>query len=302
MKKIFTRESKIGIAFLIGLSMLIIGVNFLKGINLFTPSNYFYATYESLDGLVVSNGVMVKGYKVGQVTNISYDLSKEHPFIVEIRVNKDVRLPKGTILTMQDDGLMGGKIINLDMTNNTSFYQSGDTVPSQKRGGLFDELAGIIPKLNQTFDQVDSVLASVNALTSSPELRNSLKSVEGITADLKVSSANLKVLMNKDLPLILSDVNTITSDLKQVTGDLKKTDFVALFEQVDHTLANLNNFTDNLNQPDNSIGLLTNDRALYDQLNSTVQSANNLLIDLQANPRRYVHFSLFGGNKKSEGK
>ena len=302
MKKIFTREVKIGLSFIAAVVCIIFGLNFLKGINIFAPSNRYYAEFDNLDGLVVSNNVVVRGYKVGQVTEITYDFTLEHPFVVTILVDDAIRLPLGSTMLLRDDGLMGGKVIDIIYGNQTELHAVGDTVPSDVAPGLMAVVGQLVPRLEGTISHVDSVLESVNSLVASPEIKNSLKSVERITADLQVSSAQLKRVMNTQLPGIMSDINTVTGDLKKASGDLRQIEFAELFARIDHTVNNLQVFSEKLNSSEGTIGKLMNDNALYDNLNTTVGSVNELVVDLKANPKRYVHFSLFGAREKKDKK
>lgn len=301
MKKIFTREVKIALAFIITIVCIVVGINYLKGINVFEPGNRYYAKFDRLDGLVVSNNVMVRGYKVGQVSEITYDLSLEHPFTVTVLVDEAVKMPAGTQLVLRDDGLLGGKILDIVCGDDpTTFYASGDTIETRIDGGLMASVQELVPKLDGTIARVDSVLESVNNIAKSQELKNSLKSIESITADLRVSSAKLKYVMNNQVPQIVSDVNTITGDLRKVSGDLKQIEFAELFARIDHTVNNLQIFSDKLNSNEGTIGKLMNDNALYNNINTTVNSVNDLVVDLKANPKRYVHFSLFGAREKKQ--
>ena len=302
MKKIFTREVKIGLSFIAAVVCIIFGLNFLQGIYIFEPSNRSYAEFDNLDGLVVSNNVVVRGYKVGQVTEITYDFTLEHPFVVTILVDDAIRLPLGSTMLLRDDGLMGGKVIDIIYGNQTELHAVGDTVPSDVAPGLMAVVGQLVPRLEGTISHVDSVLESVNSLVASPEIKNSLKSVERITADLQVSSAQLKRVMNTQLPGIMSDINTVTGDLKKVSGDLRQIEFAELFARIDHTVNNLQVFSEKLNSSEGTIGKLMNDNALYDNLNTTVGSVNELVVDLKANPKRYVHFSLFGAREKKDKK
>ena len=301
MKKIFTREVKIALAFIITIVCIVVGINYLKGINVFEPGNRYYAKFDRLDGLVVSNNVMVRGYKVGQVSEITYDLSLEQPFTVTVLVDEAVKMPAGTQLVLRDDGLLGGKILDIVCGDDpTTFYASGDTIETRIDGGLMASVQELVPKLDGTIARVDSVLESVNNIAKSQELKNSLKSIESITADLRVSSAKLKYVMNNQVPQIVSDVNTITGDLRKVSGDLKQIEFAELFARIDHTVNNLQIFSDKLNSNEGTIGKLMNDNALYNNINTTVNSVNDLVVDLKANPKRYVHFSLFGAREKKQ--
>jgi phospholipid/cholesterol/gamma-HCH transport system substrate-binding protein len=301
MKKIFTREVKIALAFIITIVCIVVGINYLKGINVFEPGNRYYAKFDRLDGLVVSNNVMVRGYKVGQVSEITYDLSLEQPFTVTVLVDEAVKMPAGTQFVLRDDGLLGGKILDIVCGDDpTTFYASGDTIETRIDGGLMASVQELVPKLDGTIARVDSVLESVNNIAKSQELKNSLKSIESITADLRVSSAKLKYVMNNQVPQIVSDVNTITGDLRKVSGDLKQIEFAELFARIDHTVNNLQIFSDKLNSNEGTIGKLMNDNALYNNINTTVNSVNDLVVDLKANPKRYVHFSLFGAREKKQ--
>lgn len=296
--KFFTREVKVGIMVLVAILVLYYGLNFLKGIDVFSPIKYYYATYENIDGLVPSSPVYIKGYKVGQVEEVKYDFSKNNSFVIKISVINNIQLPIGTKVELYDDGLMGGKAIQLVYapTNATQeMFASGDTIDSQIGIGLMAQLSGgLLPKIESISIQADSLIRSVRTLVQSKELQQSLASIERTTADLATSSSQLKRMMNNDVPHIMSDVKAITTDFKQISGGLKKIDFAATFASIDHTIANLNLATDKINSQEGTIGMLLNNKDLYINLSNTASSADKLLVDLQNNPKRYVHFSLFG--------
>lgn len=301
-KKFFTREVKVGLMAVVAIFVLYFGLNFLKGIDIFSPISYYYASYENIGGLVPSSPVYVKGFKVGQVEEVKYDFTKEESFVVKISVSKDIKLPKGAKVELFDDGLMGGKAIQLvyaPIVLTQEMYEPNDTIESQVGIGLMGQLAGdLMPKIESISIQTDSLIRSIRAIADSKELNNSLTSIEKTTSDLAVSSAQLKKLMKSDMPKIMDNVNGLTSDFKQISGNLKAIDFAATFASIDHTIANLNLATDKINNSEGTIGLLLNNKDLYINLSNTASSADKLLIDLQKNPKRYVHFSLFG--KKAE--
>lgn len=301
-KKFLNRELRVGIMAVVAIFILYFGLNFLKGIDIFSPISYYYASYENIGGLVASSPVYIKGYKVGQVEKIQYDFTKDVAFVVKISVSKDIKVPKGAKVELYDEGLMGGKALQLvyaPLTSNQPFYATGDTIESQIGGGLMAQLSGsLMPKIESISTQADSLLRSVRVLIESNEIKNSLSSIEKTTSDLAVSSSQLKSLMKNDMPRIVKDVNGLTGDFKEVSGNLKKIDFAATFASINQTIANLNLITDQVNNPNGSIGLLLNDKELYNHLNNTASSADQLLIDLKQNPKRYVHFSLFGSKSK----
>lgn len=299
MKKFFTREVKVALLVTTALIILYFGLNYLKGINLFNPINKYYAKYESVEGLVASSPVYVRGYKVGQVNSIIYDFSNEIPFVIEFTTEKSLKLPKGTIAEMFDDGLMGGKAIRLVMSKNDEYISDGDTLSALKVAGLMDFLSGqFLPALYKTVADVDSTIVNIQQLIASAEIKNSLKSIESVTSDLSITSERLKNLMDGKIPAIVANIDTISVDLKKVSSDLKDFEYTELLLKVDSTMANLRSLSNSLNDKDGSLGLLLRDQSLYNSLDSTVNSANLLLRDLKENPKRYVHFSLFGRKEK----
>ena len=298
-KKFFTREVKVGLMAVAAIFVLYFGLNFLKGRDIFSSTSNYYAVYENIGGLVPSSPVYVKGFKVGQVEEVKYDFSKEKSFVIKISVSKDIKLPKGTKIELYDEGIMGGKAIQLiyaPITLSEAMFVPGDTIESQIGNGLMAQLTGdLMPKIQSISTQTDSLIRSVRTLVENKDLNKSLASIERTTADLAVSSSQLKKMMNNDVPHILGDVNTLTSDFKVISGNLKKIDYAATFASIDHTIANLSLITDKMNSSEGTIGLLLNNKELYINLSNTSASADKLLIDLQKNPKRYVQFSLFGG-------
>lgn len=301
-KKFFTKEVKVGIMAVVAIFILYFGLNFLKGVNIFSPIDYYYGVYNNIGGLVSSSPVYVKGFKVGQVEDIKYDFSRENSFIVEISVSKDIKIPQGAIIELYDDGLMGGKAIQLvynPYSKLQKMYEPGDTIPTQIGNGLMSKLSGdLMPKIESISTQADSLLRAVRVLIESKELNNSLLSIEKTTSELAFTSTKLKNIMNNDFPRILGDVNLLTSDFRMITGNLKKIDFATTFESINNTINNLNLITDKMNKTNGTIGLLLNDKSLYLNLVNTTSSADNLLIDLKKNPGRYVHFSLMGKKER----
>jgi len=300
--KIFTREVRVGIMVVVAILVLYFGLNFLKGKDFFSSYNYYYASYENVGGLVVSSPVYVKGFKVGQVESIHYDFTKKQSFVIKVSVSKDIKLPIGTIVQLYDDGLMGGKAVQLiyaPIVLTQTMHEPNDTIASEVGIGLMAQLSGdLVPKIESIATQADSLIRSVRVLVQNKDLNKSLSSIQHTTADLAVTSAQLKKVMNTDVPHILSDVNTVTGDFKQITGNLKKIDYAATFASIDHTIANLSLITDKMNSSEGTIGLLLNNKDLYINLSNTAASSDKLLIDMKQNPKRYVHFSLFGSKTK----
>lgn len=299
-KKIITREIKIGISFIISIMLIIFGINFLKGINIFTPTNHYYLKFEHIDGLVISNGVFIKGYKIGQVRDIQYNFNNDESFIVDIAINDDIILPKGTICYLFDESLMGGKGINIKLNKSDNNYISGDTITTDFEEGLLASMSELVPQLQSTISQADSVLNSANKILNSEQIEGTINDFRITAKNLRTTSNQLQRLSTVQLPKIVTDIESISHNLHYVTGELKQVKYKDIFMSLDSTITNLEKLSNKINSPNGTIGLLLNDKTLYNNLNSTMTSANSLIIDLQSNPKRYVHFSLFGRKEKQK--
>jgi len=300
-KNFFNKEVKIGLMVIIAIFLLYFGINFLKGIDIFSPTRSYYSVYEKLDGLETSSPVFIKGYKVGQVDKIQYDFSQQKPFVVKISIEKNIRLPEGTKIELFDNGLMGGKALQLilNQSNDEHYFQPGDTIPSQISVGLMGQITNsLLPKIENISSHADSLLTSLRKLSESEKINNSLTSLEETSANLAHSSKQLKNIMNNEIPVIIDNVNTLTTDFKAVSNNIKGIDFASTVGNIDQTINNLNLMSDKINNGEGTLGLLLTDKELYFNLANTTGSANNLLIDLKNNPKRYVHFSVFGSKTK----
>lgn len=293
-----SREFRVGLLAVVAVFVLYFGLNFLKGVDIFTPVNYFYGTYEHIDGLVPSAPVYIKGLKVGQVEAVDYNFQRKTSFVVKVSVNKGVELPEGALMELFDDGLMGGKAIQLvyePYTSGVNLHEKGDTLRSGLGGGLMADLTGtLMPKIESIAVQADSLLRSVRLLVDGGSVQNSLSALETTTAELAQSSTALRRMMHNQVPAILNDVNALTGDFRVISSNLRTIDFAATMQQVDLTIRDLNQISTKITNGEGSLGLLINDTQLYTNLSNTANSADQLLIDLKSNPKRYVHFSLFG--------
>lgn len=298
MKKfVFSREAKIGTAVVIAIGMLYFGLNFLKGINIFQPTTYFYAQYERVDGIVPTTPVMINGYQVGHVSQIYFDYTKEAPITLQITVDNKLVVPQGTVAEVYDTGLMGDKAIQLRLGKSQQLLQAGDTLSTSVQNGLMAAVTdALVEPIKAMMPQLDSTIKTINHTLSGERVQSLLTNAEAAIANFKAISANLK----KELPTTMSNVNNITANLSEVSDELKAAQLDSTLLKVDATIANLENITNQLKSNENTLGALLNDKELYQNLDSTVQSANALLIDLKANPKRYVHFSVFGSKDKNE--
>lgn len=292
-KKFISREVKIGIVVIIAIGMLYFGLNYLKGVNIFKPDTYFYAKYDRVDGIVKTTHVYVNGFQVGHISDIIFDYSKEAPIVLEITVDKKLLVPVGTVAEVYDTGLMGDKAIQLKLGNSSQYHVAGDTLRSATQNGLIAGIVDqILPPIMELVPSIDSTVIALKNVIESPEIKSLLKNADATMANLKHSTGKLDS--------VIDTVQYICNDLSGVTNSLNKVNWDSTMVSLEGTLTNLKTTTDKFNSTDNSIGALLNDKALYVSLDSTVNSANALLMDLKANPKRYVHFSVFGSKDKKE--
>ncbi len=288
------KEVKIGLTGVIALVILFLGINFLKGINLFNNSNIYYIQFNNAKGLSKSSNVFADGYKVGIVSDIIYDYDNPGKVLIQISTDDELRIPKGSSAIL-DEAMLGGCTLNMLLaTNLTEAYQPGDTIQGSDSNGLMDKASEVIPQVEQVLAKVDTLLVTLNKLAASPNLPNILQNTEQLTANLNQSSADLHKLLANDIPTITNTFNEAGKNMVELTDKLNQLDIQATMNNVNTTIGNVKNMVQQMQSSNGSLGLLMNDQALYHNLNNTVQSANKLLIDLKSNPKRYVHFSVFG--------
>lgn len=295
MKKEFT----IGIAAIAALLILFIGINYLKGINMFKSESYYYVDYTNVNGLALSSPVYTNGFKVGLVRDIQYNFNKPGHIIVGIEMDDNIKIPQGSkaeLITEMLGTVKMNLIMNYDEENTIA---PGDTIEGYANNGIMAKAEEeLLPQMEKMMPKLDSILSSLNKILADPALGNTIKNAEKLTASLSQTSNHLEKLMSNDIPALTSNVTTITEDLKVISGNLKGIDYAETFNKIDQTLKNVYALTDKLNNKDNTIGLLLNDPELYNNLNATSANAASLLKDLQEHPKRYVHFSLFGKKDK----
>ena len=299
--KYFTKEVKIAIVARVGLVVLFLGMNFLKGLELFSSDNRYYISFRDISGLSSSSPIYADGYKVGVVRGIVYDYTQSKDIIVEADINKDMRIPKGSSAEIVSD-LMGNVKVNLLLASNPrERVTPGETIVGGINNGAMGQMKDLIPVVQDMLPKLDSILASVNLLLQDPAIANSLHNVETVTGNLTVSTRRLNTLLgtlNSRMPGLLAKADGVMDNAQVVTSNLSKVDVEGTMSKVNATLDNVQAFTDQLNNNNGSLGLLMRDPNLYYNLNATVKSADSLLIDLKSHPKRYVHFSVFGRKDK----
>lgn len=296
--KYITKEVRIGIAGIVALFILIYGINYLKGINMFKPASYFYVKFHDVNGLAKSSPVYADGVRVGIVRDIAYDYTQPGNVVVEVELDTDLRIPKGSTAELVSE-LMGGVRMNILLANNPrEKYAIGDTLQGNLNNGMMENVANIMPQVEKMLPKLDSILISLNSILSDSSIPATLHSMQKTTANLEGASMHLNSLMKKDIPQLTGKLNTIGDNFIVISNNLKEINYASTFAKIDSTINNVKMITERLNSKDNTVGLLLNDPQLYNNLNATTANAASLLENLQAHPKRYVHFSLFGKKDK----
>ena len=296
--KSLKKELIIGLCVLIALLVLFFGINFLKGVNLFKAANYYYATYTNAAGLQQSAPVTLDGFKVGQVREINYDYTNPGHVKVELSVDRELRIPKGSEAVIEQD-LLGTATVVLHLSDAKEYEEVGATLLSHTQKGMLDNVTStVMPQLGSTFAKIDSLLVNLNALVADPALAKSVGRLDAITLNLEVTLRQLRASAGALPPVIknvdglTSNLNTVSSDLAVVSGKLKEAPVDSLMNNITSISANLKELLATLNNPDSSLGLITHDRELYDNLNNCAASLDSLLIDVKKNPKRYISIKL----------
>jgi len=310
-----SNETKIGALTAISIAVLIIGYSYLRGNDVFSRSNKYYAIYRSVEGLTVSKPVLINGFQIGRVSGMK--LRQDGTTIVEFKIDPDYNIPNNTLAKLESTDLLGGKAIVFEMGNSKEFAENKDTLRADIQGSLAESLQPIQRKAELLIGKVDSSLAAINKILN-PEFQknvdrsfasiaNSLQTLEGTTkkidnliasqtthingilANAEVASAGLKTTVN--------NMNDVTGNFKTVSTDLANSHIKETLDKANQAMSDLQSTMAKVNSKDGSLGLLLNDKQMYNNLTEATKNLNELFIDLKAHPKRYVSFSVFGGKK-----
>ncbi len=302
----YTREIKVGVLAIICVFLLFYGFNFLKGVNIFSPTNSYHGVYTNLHGLEEQASVFILGHKVGQVDRLHYDFTKDSAFTVDISIRKDIVLPEGTSLALRADGLLGGMALELlfpedatEKLQQQALIAHGATLPTVYLPGIVENLQNeLIAKIANAVEQVDTLVAQLNGQLEGNHLKSTLANVDRISGDLTDVSGDLRRIMNTQVPGIVNNADTAIANLNTVIADIKAADLKATVARVDTAIEGVNAVVADVRAQKGTLGQLIYNKSLYNHVDATVISADSLLTDIKAHPKRYVHFSVFGKKDK----
>ena len=295
-----------GVLAIICVFLLFYGFNFLKGVNIFSPTNSYHGVYTNLHGLEEQASVFILGHKVGQVDRLHYDFTKDSAFTVDISIRKDIVLPEGTSLALRADGLLGGMALELlfpedatEKLQQQALIAHGATLPTVYLPGIVENLQNeLIAKIANAVEQVDTLVAQLNGQLEGNHLKSTLANVDRISGDLTDVSGDLRRIMNTQVPGIVNNADTAIANLNTVIADIKAADLKATVARVDTAIEGVNAVVADVRAQKGTLGQLIYNKSLYNHVDATVISADSLLTDIKAHPKRYVHFSVFGKKDK----
>ncbi len=315
------RVIKVGIFIVITIAIAIWGLNYLKGKNIFGKENTFHVVYDDVNGLSTSNEVMIKGYKVGQVTEIKYVQDTVPKFVISFMVNDKYKIRKGSVAEVFSKDFMGTRAIRILQTTSPLYMQSGDTLHSKVEGTLVEqvnmEIAPLKRKAESLMSSLDSAVVVVRSIFNTKTQENLRRTFASLTItayNMRHASATIDSVLtneNEKLSKILSNVNSITENLKNnnkqitnivsnfssISDSLAKADIASTINKADSALLQFNQILASINEGSGTVAQLLKNDTLYRNLENASYHLSRLMRDMHENPKRYVHFSMFDVGK-----
>jgi len=308
----FSREIKTSLLVIFGIGFFYFGFNFLKGSSIFSKQKIVYAVYDEVEGLSIGADVNINGLSIGKITKIDF-VPNSTKILVTMRIRADLNFSKSSSAILYEAGLIGGKAILIQ----TKFEQgkvikSGDTLPSSTQPGFTElvnqQIAPLQQKLTSTLTSVDELFDGVsNVLNNQTQenLKTTLTELTRTVENINSISKKLDVLLSDNTTAIdttLKNLASTSSNLNQISDSLAMVNIKSMLDKYNQVAQNLNQILEQVNRGEGTAGKLINDPEVYQHLNETLNALQTLINDLKENPKRYVHFSLFGKKNKPYNK
>ncbi|MDP2187893.1 MAG: MlaD family protein [Sphingobacteriaceae bacterium] len=300
-------ETLVGALAAVSITLLLLGFNFLKGEDLFTSNSNYHVTYENAMNLQSSSSIIYRGIKVGSVEKIKFQPNGKG-VIVSFYVSNKVKIPKGSEAKLITTDLFNTRAIELILADQTELHAEDDTLVGSIAPGLIDqlgdELSPLLSEVQKTVEHINRISASIDG----DKLQKTMTNIEATTASLSQMTGDKNSKFNR----ILADVASITKNIQDnnklisaalanvhaITDSLAKAELTSTIAQAREALTQTAAVMEKINKGEGSIGLMVNDKALYENLQKSSEDLDKLLIDMKSNPNRYLHFSVFGRKQK----
>ena len=307
---------KIGIVAVLSLALLVWGLSFLKGENLFSTENEYIAIYDKIDGLQESNPVTLSGFKIGKVTSIAFAGDNKMSIAVRMRIINDFDIPKGTTARIVNMDIMGTKGIEfICPKKQEGFHENGDTLKSSREGSILDQMLELVLPMKDDLvgflSASDSVMHSLNMLLN----ENNRENIGASLSNLRVLTAHLSQNSNR-IDSVMRNLTKVSQSIGQNTGNINRAlhNFASFSDTLSHlsvnqaitkaqqTLEQLNTLLNNINNGDGSISKIIRSDSIYNSLERASAQLDIILNEFEKNPKKYINLSVFGGKDKSQKK
>ena len=299
-----SKEIKAAIFVLTSILLFIFGFNYLKGTSLIDRQKTLYAVYDEVDGLLVGANVMINGLSIGNVTELEF-LKNSTKILVTLKVKDELNFSSKSTASIYETGVLGGLAISIEpLFDRESIVQTGDTLRSSVRPGLTElinrQIEPLSRQLQSTITSVDSIFSGASSVLNKQTQLNIKESIEVLTSAINSINNSAYIIegtlteKNDKISKTIDNIESISENLSKVTKELNEFGLSNVLVDLKESTEGINSVIQNLNSDSSSLGKLINKDDLYENLNSSILSLNNLIDDINENPKKYVHFSIFG--------
>ena len=299
-----SREIKAAIFVLTTILLFIFGFNFLKGTSIIDRQKTVYAIYDEVDGLLVGANVMINGLSIGNVTELDF-LPNSTKILVTLKVKDKLNFSSNSIASIYETGVLGGLAISIEpIFDRQSILQTGDTLRSSIRPGLTElinrQIEPLSRQLQSTITSIDSIFTGASNVLNVETQENIKESIEVLTSAINAVNNSATIIENtltekrSIINNTLDNIESITTNFAEVSNEFNNFPLNDILSNLENSLDGINSLVNNINSDNSSFGRLINSDEVYINLNSSIENLNLLINDIKTNPKKYVHFSIFG--------